>query len=96
MKFRCASSPKPLTFRCAVIQKIRTGAQKDVKVGNFLNIMRECGYSVVLKKTISAFTHLIEPSEQRLVASMPRGRYSAEKKENVLRWLEENRPLNER
>lgn len=34
----------------SVIQKIRTGAQKDVKVGNFLNIMRECGYSVVLEK----------------------------------------------
>lgn len=33
-----------------VIQKIRSGQQKDIKVGNFISIMQECGYNLVLEK----------------------------------------------
>ncbi len=33
-----------------VIQKIRSGQQKDIKVGNFISIMQECGYALVLEK----------------------------------------------
>ena len=33
-----------------VVQKIRSGQQKDVKFKNFIGLMRECGYSVVLEK----------------------------------------------
>ena len=34
----------------SVIQKIRSGQQKDVKVGNFISIMQECGYNLILEK----------------------------------------------
>lgn len=34
----------------SVIQKIRKGQQKDVKVGNFISIMQECGYNLILEK----------------------------------------------
>jgi len=33
-----------------VIQKIRSGQQKDIKVGNFISIMQECGYDLILEK----------------------------------------------
>lgn len=33
-----------------VIQKLRTGAQKDVRLNNFLKISHACGYNVVLEK----------------------------------------------
>lgn len=41
---------KAVDLSPSVIQKIRKGAQKGVKVGNFLNIMRECGYRVVIER----------------------------------------------
>jgi len=34
----------------SVIQKIRSGQQKDVKVSNFISIMQECGYDLILEK----------------------------------------------
>jgi hypothetical protein len=33
-----------------VIQKIRSGQQGDIKLGNFLNISQVCGYHLVLEK----------------------------------------------
>lgn len=33
-----------------VIQKIRSGQQKDLKVTNFLNIAEACGYHIYLEK----------------------------------------------
>jgi DNA-binding Xre family transcriptional regulator len=33
-----------------VIQKIRSGEQDDVKVSNFVSIVKACGYSVILEK----------------------------------------------
>lgn len=33
-----------------VIQKIRSGKQDDIKISNFVKIMRACGYKVVLEK----------------------------------------------
>jgi hypothetical protein len=33
-----------------VVQKIRSGQQKDVKFGNFISLMHECGYALVLEK----------------------------------------------
>jgi hypothetical protein len=33
-----------------IIQKIRSGDQDDVKVSNFVSIVRACGYTVVLEK----------------------------------------------
>ena len=41
---------KAVDLSPSVIQKIRKGAQKNVKIGNFLNIMRQCGFSVILEK----------------------------------------------
>lgn len=34
----------------SVIQKLRSGEQKDLKVSNFINIAKEFGYTVVLEK----------------------------------------------
>ncbi len=34
----------------AVIQKICNGQQKDIKIKNFISIMQECGYNVILEK----------------------------------------------
>lgn len=34
----------------SVVQKIRSGRQKDIRVGNFISIMQECGYNLVLEK----------------------------------------------
>lgn len=33
-----------------VIQKIKSGQQKDVKFKNFIGLMQECGFSVILEK----------------------------------------------
>ena len=33
-----------------VIQNIRSGAQEDIKLSNFINISHACGYTVVLEK----------------------------------------------
>jgi hypothetical protein len=33
-----------------VVQKIRSGQQKDVKFGNFISLMHECGYDLILEK----------------------------------------------
>ncbi len=33
-----------------VIQKIRSGKQKDMKVSNFIGIAKECGYDLILQK----------------------------------------------
>ena len=33
----------------SVVQKIRSGRQKDIRVGNFISIMQECGYNLVLQ-----------------------------------------------
>jgi hypothetical protein len=40
-----------------VIQKIRSGKQADIKLKNFINILRSCGYGLFIKKNRS--THLI-------------------------------------
>lgn len=34
----------------SVIQKIRTGEQKDIKIGNFITIAKQFGYELVLEK----------------------------------------------
>jgi len=33
-----------------VIQKLRSGKQKDVKLRNFINISHACGFNVILEK----------------------------------------------
>lgn len=33
-----------------VIQKLRSGQQKDMKISNFVNVVREFGYRLVLEK----------------------------------------------
>lgn len=33
-----------------IIQKLRSGEQKDIKVSNFVNIAHACGYKVLLEK----------------------------------------------
>jgi hypothetical protein len=33
-----------------VIQNIRSGKQKDIKLENFKNIVKACGYDLVLEK----------------------------------------------
>ena len=33
-----------------VIQNIRSGKQKDIKLENFKNIVKACGYNIVLEK----------------------------------------------
>ncbi len=42
----------------AVIQKLRTGKQEDLKMKNFVNIAEACGYHLVLEKG----THRIQIS----------------------------------
>lgn len=37
----------------ALIQKIRSGKQDDVKLSNFINISHACGYHLVLEKVDS-------------------------------------------
>jgi DNA-binding Xre family transcriptional regulator len=33
-----------------IIQKLRSGNQKDIKVKNFLNILKACGYKIFIEK----------------------------------------------
>jgi lambda repressor-like predicted transcriptional regulator len=33
-----------------VVQNIRSGKQKDMKIGNFVNVVQACGYNLVLEK----------------------------------------------
>ena len=39
-----------------VIQKMRSGQQKDVKLSNFINISHVCGYQVILEKNKQRIT----------------------------------------
>ncbi len=41
---------KEIGLSPTVIQKIRSGEQDDVKVSNFVRIVKACGYSVILEK----------------------------------------------
>lgn len=34
----------------SVVQKLRTGEQKDLKMSNFMNIAKQFGYTVILEK----------------------------------------------
>lgn len=34
----------------SVIQKIRSGKQNDLKMKNFINIFKACGYKIILEK----------------------------------------------
>lgn len=41
---------KAVNLSPTVIQKLRSGEQKDLKVSNFMNIAKEFGYTVILEK----------------------------------------------
>lgn len=34
----------------SIVQKLRTGEQKDLKMSNFMNIAKQFGYTVILEK----------------------------------------------
>lgn len=40
----------------SVIQDIRTGKQRDIKVSNFIHIVHALGYEIILKKGKERFT----------------------------------------
>ncbi len=40
---------KEVGVSSTVIQKIRSGKQKDMKVSNFLKLIQECGYHIILE-----------------------------------------------
>lgn len=41
---------KAVNLSPSIIQKLRSGEQKDMKVTNFVNIAKEFGYTLVLEK----------------------------------------------
>lgn len=41
---------KAVNLSPTVIQNLRSGEQKDMKIRNFVNVVREFGYSLVLEK----------------------------------------------